>query len=64
LGDISVLGQAVTMVYVLLLLPLEPEDEPLAQPAMAETEARATAIAEIVLFPRITQHSLPAVTQR
>jgi hypothetical protein len=31
---------------------------------MAETEAKATAMAEIVLFPRITQHSLPAVTQR
>jgi hypothetical protein len=55
LGDISVLGQAVTMVYVLppLLLPPELEDEPLAQPAIAETEAKATAMAEIVLFPRI-----------
>ena len=54
------------MVYVLLLLCCRPnrEDEPLAQPAMAETEAKATAMAEIVLFPRITQHSLPAVTQR
>jgi hypothetical protein len=43
------------MVYVLppLLLPPELEDEPLAQPAIAETEAKATAMAEIVLFPRI-----------
>jgi hypothetical protein len=56
LGEIEVLGQAVTIVYVLPLLVLPPEldeDEPLAQPAIAETEAKATAMAEIVLFPRI-----------
>jgi hypothetical protein len=56
LGEISVLGQAVTIVYVLPLLllpPLELEDEPLAQPATSEIATAPTAMAEIVLFLRI-----------
>jgi hypothetical protein len=59
LGEISVLGQAVTIVYVLplllLVVPPELEDEPLAQPATSEIATVPTAMAEIVLFfPRIS----------